>query len=175
MRKGSELYNSHSMWWALHQGAKQRKAVTGYSRERRLCAYFVAVARREPSLSVQLARSCSAPSILARAIVAGFLIQDPMQRERGKTAARGYGGRWQRERLTFLAQHPLCVMCQADGRITLAKVVDHIIPHKGDPVLMWDSEHNWQSLCAEHHSSDKQRLEKSGKTRQTIGLDGWPI
>ena len=33
-----------------------------------------------------------------------------------------------------------------------AQVVDHIIPHRGDPSLMWD-ESNWQSLCKPCHDS----------------------
>lgn len=93
---------------------------------------------------------------------------------RGKTAARGYGGRWQRERSAYLASHPLCVMCQAEGRITPASVVDHIIPHKGKYELMWDSENNWQPLCKPHHDRDKQSMDKGGKPRRQIGLDGWP-
>jgi hypothetical protein len=43
-----------------------------------------------------------------------------------------------------------------------AKVVDHIVPHRGDMSLFWDRA-NWQSLCANCHSSYKQRLEKSGR------------
>lgn len=91
-----------------------------------------------------------------------------------KTAERGYGARWQRERLGFLDEHPLCAMCRERGRITPATVVDHIVPHKGDPVLFWDKR-NWQSLCAPHHNSDKQALEKGGTPRRPIGADGWPL
>ena len=47
--------------------------------------------------------------------------------------------RWKRERAAYLRAHPLCVMCEQQGRTSLATVVDHIIPHKGDPVLFWDS------------------------------------
>lgn len=93
-----------------------------------------------------------------------------------KTAERGYGGRWQRERLRFLHANPLCVMCLNEGRVTPATVVDHIIPHKGDQTLMWDSENNWQPLCKPHHDSDKQSQDKGGNKRTvTIGADGWPI
>lgn len=96
-------------------------------------------------------------------------------RDRPKTAARGYGGRWQRERLRYLAEHPLCRMCEEQGRVTEAKVVDHIIPHKGDPVLMWDQT-NWQSLCKPHHDRDKQSQDKGGNKRTVvIGADGWPV
>lgn len=94
---------------------------------------------------------------------------------RQKTAERGYGGRWQRERLVYLKLHPLCVTCQQQGRITAASVVDHVIPHKGNPELMWDW-NNWQSLCKPHHDRDKQSQDKGGNKRTvTIGTDGWPV
>ena len=63
---------------------------------------------------------------------------------------RGYGYRWQKARKRFLTAHPLCVMCAREGRYVKATVVDHIIPHRGDPVLFWD-ESNWQALCKRHH------------------------
>jgi 5-methylcytosine-specific restriction endonuclease McrA len=66
-------------------------------------------------------------------------------------------------------------MCSKEGRVTEAKVVDHIIPHKGDLTLLWDSQNNWQALCTTHHNSDKQRIERGGKPRQTVGEDGWPV
>ena len=72
---------------------------------------------------------------------------------------RGYGYRWQKVRAAFLAANPLCVMCEREGRITVATVVDHVIPHRGDERLMWD-EANLQTLCASHHSRDKQRDEQ---------------
>lgn len=82
----------------------------------------------------------------------------------GKTTAeRGYGSRWQRARATFLSrsENVLCRMCQADGRVTPATVVDHVIPHGGSQTLFWDS-NNWQPLCKRHHDSAKQRIEKGG-------------
>ena len=44
-------------------------------------------------------------------------------------------------------ENPLCVKCD---RPTAATVVDHIVPHKGDLELMWNSA-NWQALCKWHH------------------------
>lgn len=78
--------------------------------------------------------------------------------QRGNAAQRGYDGRWNRARRLFLAEQPLCRMCQAQGIITLATVVDHVVPHRGDPALFWDR-NNWQPLCKRHHDRDKQRLE----------------
>lgn len=75
-------------------------------------------------------------------------------------AQRGYGYKWQQARAGYLRSHPLCVMCQAEGAVNAATVVDHKIPHRGDQALFWDRG-NWQSLCATHHSRDKQREETS--------------
>jgi 5-methylcytosine-specific restriction endonuclease McrA len=78
--------------------------------------------------------------------------------DKRKTAERGYGGRWQRTRLQHLRMHPLCVMCEQQGVIRVATVVDHKVPHRGDMVLFWDP-NNRQSLCVPHHSRDKQLIE----------------
>ena len=73
--------------------------------------------------------------------------------------------RWKRERVAFLRAHPLCRMCEAVGRTTLATVVDHIIPQKGNPELFWDSEKNWQALCKTDHDAAKAELERTGRIR----------
>lgn len=82
--------------------------------------------------------------------------------------------KWRNARLHFLRQNPRCVMCGREGKTALAQVVDHIIPHKGDQALLWDRA-NWQPLCFSHHNSHKQSLEKGGKGRVAIGVDGWPL
>jgi 5-methylcytosine-specific restriction endonuclease McrA len=64
-------------------------------------------------------------------------------------------------------------MCQANGKVTAASVVDHIIPHRGDDALFWDLS-NWQALCKPHHDIDKQRIEHGGHARPMVGIDGWP-
>lgn len=79
-------------------------------------------------------------------------------RDGKNSAQRGYGYKWQQARAGYLSKHPLCVYCEREGRATPATVVDHIQAHEGDMVLFWDST-NWQSLCATHHSRDKQREE----------------
>ena len=71
--------------------------------------------------------------------------------QRGTSAQRGYGSRWQKARLGWLKRHPLCVECESQGRVTPATVVDHIDPHKGDMRKFWDR-NNWRSLCALHHN-----------------------
>ncbi len=69
---------------------------------------------------------------------------------RGTAAERGYDRRWRRARLSFLRRNPLCVECMKANRTTAATVVDHVIPHRGDPKLFWD-EKNWQPLCKPDH------------------------
>ena len=71
-------------------------------------------------------------------------------RLRGGAAARGYDRKWREARANYLRMHPLCVRCMKYGKITPATVVDHIVPHRGDQLLFWDSE-NWQSLCKACH------------------------
>ena len=58
--------------------------------------------------------------------------------------------RWIRYRKLFIAQHPLCVKCKAEGRIVPADVVDHIMPHKGDRDFFWNTD-NHQALCYSCH------------------------
>ena len=72
---------------------------------------------------------------------------------RGSAHSRGYGRKWQAARLGYLQKHPLCVHCLARGHVVAATVVDHIVPHRGDPVLFWASETNWQALCATCHNT----------------------
>lgn len=96
---------------------------------------------------------------------------------------------WRKGRLAHLKREPLCRMCAAlgivnDGSLTSAgepqpnprrrfRVVDHIVPHRGDRALFADPS-NWQTLCPDHHDRTKQQEEVRGYTNQR-GLDGWPI
>ncbi|MFW2562465.1 HNH endonuclease [Acinetobacter baumannii] len=84
---------------------------------------------------------------------------DSSWRSNKSSTERGYGYRWQKARERFLRLNPLCVYCERNNRVTVATVVDHITPHKGDQTIFWD-ESQWQSLCASCHSSTKQREEK---------------
>lgn len=69
-----------------------------------------------------------------------------------------YNYAWRKARNLYIAENPICVMCEAQGKLTPATVVDHVIPHKGDDTLFWDMG-NWQSLCKRHHDRDKRRME----------------
>ena len=69
---------------------------------------------------------------------------------------RGYTYRWSKASKAFLRSHPWCVQCMQEGRYTPAQVVDHIVPHKGNWALFWDSK-NWQPLCKAHHDRKTAR------------------
>ncbi len=64
-------------------------------------------------------------------------------------------------------------MCEAEGIATPATIANHKVAHRGDPELFWHGELN--SMCKRHHDSDQQSIEKGGKPKQRIGMDGWPI
>ncbi len=78
--------------------------------------------------------------------------QKHRDQRRESAARRGYGGRWQKARIGFLAKHPLCAHCEKNNRTTAGNVVDHIVPHRGDQKLFW-SRDNWQTLCTSCHNT----------------------
>ena len=78
--------------------------------------------------------------------------------------------RWRCIRARQLTEHPYCRYCQDAGRVSIATVADHIVPHRGDAQLFWDTS-NLQSLCAPCHSATKQAQEN---VQEATGLDGWP-
>jgi len=76
--------------------------------------------------------------------------------------------RWRRKRAEFLNHNRLCRICEGRGELTLARVVDHIRPHRGDRRLFWDAS-NWQPLCKPCHDNVKRREE--GR-EQSSGITG---
>jgi 5-methylcytosine-specific restriction enzyme A len=87
--------------------------------------------------------------------------------DRPTTAQRGYGYRWQKFAKAYLRSNPLAVdifNC-FNGRIYPAEVVDHIVPHRGDPVLFW-SITNLQGLRKVDHDR-KTATEDGGFGRCT--------
>lgn len=84
-----------------------------------------------------------------------------------------YSSRWRKARATYLQRNPLCVLCEQRGRLTAASVVDHVVPHKGDSTLFWDTD-NWQPLCTHCHDSLKRTQERSGAL-PGIDANGMPV
>ena len=92
-----------------------------------------------------------------------------VERARGSAAKRGYGRRWRRESKAHLRANPLCVDCEAEGKVTAATVVDHEKPHRGDMVLFWDRS-NWRSRCKTHH--DRKTATHDGGFGNPLGEGG---
>lgn len=67
-------------------------------------------------------------------------------------------------------ESPLCVMCQAKGRVAAATEVDHIVALVNGGT---DTPDNRQALCGDCHA-EKTRRDLGQRERPTIGLDGWP-
>lgn len=76
--------------------------------------------------------------------------------------------RWRTLRKSVLARNPCCVFCAKQGKITLATICDHVIPHKGDRVLFWRGP--FQSLCETCHNSTK-RIQEGGKLPPRVTFD----
>lgn len=81
------------------------------------------------------------------------------------------GWKLQQRRNRMLMRQPLCVHCQANGLVSLATQLDHIVALCNGGK---DEEANLQPLCAECHrvktASDKKTL-----YRPPVGLDGWHV
>src|ERR1043165_7690819 len=72
-------------------------------------------------------------------------------RERGTAAERGYDYQWQQFRLRYLADHPLCEDCQAEGLIRPATDIHHEKKLSEHPEYKYDEE--WlMPLCHECHA-----------------------
>ena len=87
--------------------------------------------------------------------------------------ARVYGlKRWQRTRIAFLADHPLCMWCTERGLLVPAVDVDHIIPiAKGGA---WFSTDNLQALCHACHSK-KTASDKGYQIKNGCDAQGMPV
>jgi 5-methylcytosine-specific restriction protein A len=90
----------------------------------------------------------------AQTTTEGYCAKHRSAREsaRGSAAARGYDTVWRKYRRAYLAEHPLCRRCEQEGQLTAASIVDHIVPHRGDPVLFCEPT-NHQPLCKPCHDT----------------------
>lgn len=57
---------------------------------------------------------------------------------------------WLKTRAIILANDPICRACEAEGIVTPAEHIDHIIPRKIRPDLAFDAD-NLQPLCRSCH------------------------
>ena len=102
-------------------------------------------------------KPCSAPGCRTFALANGSRCElhkkqlwKDQDARRGTAHQRGYTSAWRKAREAFLRHHPLCKLCEAEGLTKAALIVDHVVPHKGDKALFWESS-NWQPLCKPCH------------------------
>lgn len=71
-------------------------------------------------------------------------------KRRGSPSKRGYNSAWVKFRTGYLREHPLCVQCEKEGRITPASEIHHIktLRDGGDKF----ADDNLMSLCHSCHS-----------------------
>jgi 5-methylcytosine-specific restriction enzyme A len=88
---------------------------------------------------------------------------------RATRTERGYSNRWARAAKVFLIEHPLCACeaCQARAVPLPATVVDHRIPHRGDPILFWDPS-NWQALAKRCHDRKTLLEQRTAPAKVTV-------
>ena len=69
--------------------------------------------------------------------------------------------RYDRLRRWWFAQvkNQFCADCGQDlmALPTRQRIIDHIIPHRGDTALYWNHETNWASRCGSCHSKKTAR------------------
>lgn len=81
-------------------------------------------------------------------------------RARGSFRQRGYSSAWDALSKAWRFEHPLCAPCEREGRVTVAEMVDHIVPVKQAPERLLDRS-NLESMCLEHHAR-KSAIDGSG-------------
>jgi 5-methylcytosine-specific restriction enzyme A len=85
-------------------------------------------------------------------------------KQAAKTTSERYGYDWVKATKFFRIENPLCLLCEAEGFITLASEVDHIIPIVKAPERRLDPT-NWQHICKSHHSIKSSKENPKGKLK----------
>lgn len=86
------------------------------------------------------------------------------------------GPQLQRIRRDWFSRYPLCVRCQAAGRVRLAEQLDHIVAlANGGKDFDEDDEQNRQGLCTPcHHIKTCEDFGFTPRPRLVLDDDGWP-
>lgn len=84
---------------------------------------------------------------------------------------RGRAGVKQRDRRLQRTNY-LCERCIEQGKVSIATVVDHILPlaHGGE-----DVDSNTRNLCRDHDLEVTAQQFGYKAPKPTIGVDGWPM
>lgn len=104
-------------------------------------------------------RPCSFPGCGDKAEYRGRCKLHARTYEDSKPYRDLYGSKkWENTSIAWRKKHPLCAVCEKEGRVTPASEVDHVEPHRGDSVKFFDN-NNIQSICRECHQ-EKTRKER---------------
>lgn len=87
------------------------------------------------------------------------------------TVERIRGRKLQRIRAEHFSANPLCVMCAAQGRVSTATELDHIIALTNGGT---NDDSNYQGLCYACHEI-KTNADLGYTPRAATGADGWPV
>ena len=68
---------------------------------------------------------------------------------RDPNTSHRYGRAWRRIREFYIQAHPICELCEKEGRLTLAEEVHHILPLTDGGT---HDERNLMALCKSCHS-----------------------
>lgn len=92
-----------------------------------------------------------------------------------KRIKRIAGTHLQRIKREHLRLYPLCVACEAKGKVALATQLDHIVSlARGGTDFDVDGGTNRQGLCVPCHE-DKTAKDLGYRVRPRIGPDGFPV
>jgi 5-methylcytosine-specific restriction endonuclease McrA len=80
---------------------------------------------------------------------------------------------WRRRRAFQLQVHPLCVLCEREGRTTEATIADHVVSHEGDWNRFVLGE--LQSLCVECHNRKSAGGVSRGYSDAIDPATGFPL
>ncbi len=95
---------------------------------------------------------------------------------------RGYGAEWERTRKRILLRDKgvcQCRHCKAEGRVSQAHEVDHIVSKAKAATLGWkpermEADDNLQAINRDCHK--RKTIEDEGrKVKVKVGLDGFPV
>jgi 5-methylcytosine-specific restriction protein A len=108
-------------------------------------------------MSIRVVRSCLQPYCTRLAERNGYCLEHARQ-VTGKRSRHeaGYDYDWVKFRRSYLMRHPLCVRCQARGRVTAAAEIHHRRVLRDYPELRFEEE-NLEALCKSCHSRETNR------------------
>lgn len=71
------------------------------------------------------------------------------QFQRDKSVYKMYGNQWRKLRALYISEHPVCELCEKQGRLVPVEEVHHKIPIKQGGKNTWS---NLMSLCQSCHT-----------------------